>query len=1640
MTISEEYEGTSGYARVRGTPTAAGNYEIRYAPAIGITSTSPVLYILRHFINVAPRDVATITINPTSLPSGKTGKAYTSQTIAASGGIAPYTYKSSGTLPPGLTINPSTGVFSGTPTSAGTYTFWLGANDNNGDGGEATGTNGWRQYTVTISDPATITVSPANLPSGKVGQYRYDSLSASGGQWPYDFKSSGTLPPGLTVNGGVFAGTPTATGTYTFTISATDANGDVGSQQYTVVIETPTITINPANPTLPSGKVGRPFSQQISASGGKEPYEYKVWDATKIPPGLTFNAQSRLLSGTPTAAGNYTFWLGATDANGYGGGDRGENGWREYTVTIAAAPTITVGPGYIPDSKVGQSYDVPFEGTGGTKPYTYRVSTGLLPDGLALDRNTGRLTGVLTRAGEYHFTIEAKDNEGYLGTRASLIKVATAPTVELNLSALPGGKVGLDYGSHTLAATGGTAPYSYVVTGLPAGVTASGDTISGKPTAAGSFDVTVTATDAEGYTVTKSQTVVIAPAPTVDLDLSVLPGGKVGLDYGSHTLAATGGTAPYSYVVTGLPAGVTASGDTISGTPTKDGSFAVEVTATDAEGYVVTKSQTVLIARPDIQLDLDNIPSGKVGRDYGSHSLAAIGGIAPYKYSITGLPAGLTLAEDTISGTPSAAGSFHIEVTTTDASGYSMIKGGTLVIVAAPTIVVAPDTLPSGKVGLEYGSHKFSATGGTAPYTYEISSLPAGLSFDGINTISGTPTESTNYGIWVTVKDAEGYIKYKNYTVFIAPAPTVDLDLSVLPGGKVGLDYGSHTLAATGGTAPYSYVVTGLPAGVTASGDTISGKPTAAGSFDVTVTATDAEGYTVTKSQTVVIAPAPTVDLDLSALPGGKVGLDYGSHKLAATGGTAPYTYVVSGLPAGLTFDGTDTISGKPTAAGSFDVHVTATDAEGYAVAKTQEIVIADAPVIDVDLSALPGGKVGLDYGSHKLAATGGTEPYTYVVSGLPDGLTFDGADTISGTPTAAGSFDVHVTATDAEGYSVAKTQEIVIADAPVIDVDLSALPGGKVGLDYGSHKLAATGGTAPYTYVVTGLPDGLTFDGTDTISGKPTAAGSFDIHVTATDAEGYAVAKTQEIVIADAPVIDVDLSALPGGKVGLDYGSHKLAATGGTEPYTYDVTGLPDGLTFDGTDTISGKPTAAGSFDIHVTATDAEGSTITQTQTVVVEAAPTIELVALPDAEQGKNYGPHQLQASGGTGPYSYVITGLPAGLTFVGNTLAGTPTTAGTFPVSVTVTDADGYAVTHVVTFVVRVPVLPDPSLDPEVIGLVNAQVQTANRMAKMQIRNFGQRLEQLHAEGDCRQDSLGLSIGLDGAQLNPKMPQVCSGRELSLWTAGEVNMGKSSSDDHAKDRKLDHISIGVSGGVDYRFSPSFTGGIGFGYGKDTTDIGQNGTKSRATMTSLAAYGSYHPSNNFFLDGVIGYGWLNFESDRFVTATGGMASGERKGQQVFGSVTLGYDYRNEAWLLSPYVRADAAHTKLSGFSETGAGIYNLTYGDQTADLLSATIGLRGEYAIPMSWGELKPKARLEYSHDFEGSSKVKLGYTDIGGMLPYAIDKTSTSKDNLKIEVGFDAKINGDWTAGLDYSTQIGTGGGKLEHGLRWKLSKKF
>ena len=172
----------------------------------------------------------TINVGPNSLPNGNVGDSY-SKNITANGGNSPYTFTvSSGSLPPGLTLSPG-GVLSGTPTTAGTFTFTVQATD-------SYQCSGSRQYTVTINCPR-INLAPPGLPDGKVGNSYSTTITASGGNSPYTFTvSSGSLPPGLTLSpGGVLSGTPTTAGTFTFTVQATDSYQCTGSKQYNLKIK-----------------------------------------------------------------------------------------------------------------------------------------------------------------------------------------------------------------------------------------------------------------------------------------------------------------------------------------------------------------------------------------------------------------------------------------------------------------------------------------------------------------------------------------------------------------------------------------------------------------------------------------------------------------------------------------------------------------------------------------------------------------------------------------------------------------------------------------------------------------------------------------------------------------------------------------------------------------------------------------------------------------------------------------------------------------------------------------------------------------------------------------------------------------------------------------------------------------------------------------------------------------------------------------------------------------------------------------------------------------------------------------------------------------------------------------------------------
>ncbi len=190
-----------------------------------------------------------------------------------------------------------------------------------------------------------IVVSPPTLPNGEVGTVYSETITASGSTaLPYTFAvSSGALPTGLILDPltGEITGTPTVFGTFNFTITATDTDGCFGSRAYTVVIAAqgcPVITLSPL--ALPSGLVGFPYNETVSASGGTPPYTFAI-TAGALPTGLLLDPATGAITGTPTTPGLFSFTITATDSLGCPGN-------LAYTIVIGipqsvlAIPTLSV--------------------------------------------------------------------------------------------------------------------------------------------------------------------------------------------------------------------------------------------------------------------------------------------------------------------------------------------------------------------------------------------------------------------------------------------------------------------------------------------------------------------------------------------------------------------------------------------------------------------------------------------------------------------------------------------------------------------------------------------------------------------------------------------------------------------------------------------------------------------------------------------------------------------------------------------------------------------------------------------------------------------------------------------------------------------------------------------------------------------------------------------------------------------------------------------------------------------------------------------------------------------------------------------------------------------------------------------------
>jgi phosphatidylinositol-3-phosphatase len=274
----------------------------------------------------------------------------------------------------------------------------------------------------------------------------------------------------------------------------------------------------------------------------------------------------------------------------------------------SAAVRITVNNSHLqittsslPAGQVGTAYSATMQATGGTAPYAWKVSGGLLPAGVMLSTD-GILSGTPTLSGSFSVTVSVADSAG-LSTSSMFsiaITIRGSPLTVAVTSPAPGATVA---GTIMIVATAsaGASSVQFLIDGKSAGSPVStapfSFSLNTTTLANGSHSLAAAASNLAGQTATSAAVPITVNNSHLQITTSSLPSGQVGTSY-SSTLQATGGTAPYAWTISGgqLPAGVNlSSGGVLSGTPTLSGSFTVTVSVADSAGLSASSTFSIAI-------------------------------------------------------------------------------------------------------------------------------------------------------------------------------------------------------------------------------------------------------------------------------------------------------------------------------------------------------------------------------------------------------------------------------------------------------------------------------------------------------------------------------------------------------------------------------------------------------------------------------------------------------------------------------------------------------------------------------------------------------------------------------------------------------------------------------------------------------------------------------------------------------------------------------------------------------------------------------------------------------------------------------------------------------------------------------------
>ena len=1111
------------------------------------------------------------------------------------------------------------------------------------------------------------------------------------------------LPAGMTFDEATntISGTPSEVGSYDITVTTTDENGNS---------ETTTFTIDVEDTTKPTVESVADQTQEVNTE--IEPIKIEATDNSGravtnkvdgLPDGVTFDEATNTISGTPSEVGSYDITVTTTD-------ESGNVTETIFTIDVEDTTKPTV------ESIAGQTQEVNTEiepikiEAKDNSGQTVTNKVDGLPDGVTFDEATNTISGTPSEVGSYTVTVTTMDESGNATETTFTIDVedTTKPTVESVADQTQ--EVNTEITPITIESEDNSdQAVTNKVDGLPDGVTfdEATNTISGTPSEVGSYTVTVTTTDESGnatettFTIdvedTTKPTVKSVADQTQEVNTEITPIKIEATDNSGQTVTNK---------VDGLPDGITfdEATNTISGTPSEVGSYDITVTTTDESGNATETTFTINVedtTKPTVEDIADQ--TQEVNTEIEPIKIEATdnGGQAVTN-KVDGLPDGVTFDEatNTISGTPSEVGSYDIIVTTTDENGNSETTTFTIDVedTTKPTVEDIADQTQEINTEIEPIKIEARDNSGQA-VTNKVDGLPDGVTFDeATNTISGTPSEVGSYDITVTTTDESGNATETTFTIDVEDTtkPTVEditdqtqeVNTEITPIKIEARDNSGQTVTNK---------VDGLPDGVTfdEATNTISGTPSEVGSYTVTVTTTDESSNATETTFTIDVEDTTKPTVEDIADQTQEVNTEITPIKIEATDNSGQaVTNKVDGLPDGVTFDeATNTISGTPSEVGSYDITVTTTDENGNSETTTFTIDVEDTTKPTVEDITDQTQEINTEMTPIKIEARDNSgQAVTNKVEGLPDGVTFDEAtNTISGTPSEVGSYDITVTTTDENGNSETTTFTIDVEDTTKPTVESVADQTQEINTKIEPIKIEARDNSGQaVTNKVDGLPDGVTFDeATNTISGTPSDVGSYTVTVTTTDESGNATETTFTIDVEDTTKPTVEDIANQTQEVNTEIEPIKIEATDNSgQAVTNKVDGLPDGVTFDeATNTISGTPSEVGSYDITVTTTDKNGNSETTTFTIDVEdtTKPTVEDITDQTQEINTEMTPIKIEATDNSGQaVTNKVEGLPDGVTFdeATNTISGTPSEVGKYLITITTIDKDGNTATTTLT----------------------------------------------------------------------------------------------------------------------------------------------------------------------------------------------------------------------------------------------------------------------------------------------------------------------------------------------------------------------